>query len=83
MKKEDTTHFYYVHFLASMGDGVSKEFSNVITTKQPIEYYQDVQAVQNSLVMSYKAEAVVIISWREIKGIERPCCSVQQTAEIN
>lgn len=61
------SHCYYIRFQTSQGT-----HTRSVTTKLPIEYETDIEAVQKWAAKEVNSSSAVLLSWVELKGQYRP-----------
>ncbi|MCY1180320.1 hypothetical protein D9M71_134650 [compost metagenome] len=63
---------YYIHFKAMRQQESASEHIRTINTEYPIEYDSDIIDVQEWAAKEVQADSAMLLSWRELKGAERP-----------
>ncbi|HGT3435234.1 hypothetical protein [Pseudomonas aeruginosa] len=83
---------YHIHFMSINEDSdKANRHTRQVETLDPIEYDTDIEAVQLWAAKEVGAKAAVLLSWQELKGVERPdgkthaakCYSQRLSAEQN
>jgi len=62
---------YHIFFKVS-GDGGSHESTRIIDRTNPIEYDSDIFEIEKAVAEAFCVDKATLISWRELKGSERP-----------
>ncbi|EPF1840125.1 TPA: hypothetical protein SMN75_005910 [Pseudomonas aeruginosa] len=66
-------HRYHIHFMSINEDSdKANRHTRQVETLDPIEYDTDIEAVQLWAAKEVGAKAAVLLSWQELKGVERP-----------
>lgn len=64
--------FYYHGYFMSQTNGVTGRHTRQFKVAVPLEYVDDIVAVEEWAAEELKADSAMLVSWQELKGFERP-----------
>jgi len=67
-----SNEFYYHGYFMSKTKGVTGRHTRPFKMSAPLEYGDDIVAVEEWVAKELKADTAMLVSWQELKGFERP-----------